>query len=78
MSFSYSAMKNYIFITDLKTREKGRFFFFFISISSGCSAELLRTALLSHDSFPKQSGGQIRQGFLLRMRQWMCMSGETL
>lgn len=57
MSFSYSAMKNYIFITDLKTREKGRFFFF-ISISSGCSAELLRTALLSHDSFRKQSGGQ--------------------
>ena len=72
MSFSYSAMKNYIFITDLKTREKGRFFFFFISISSGCSAELLRTALLSHDSFPKQSGGQsenLRQRRILEALQ---------
>lgn len=47
-------------------------FFFFISISSGCSAELLRTALLSHDSFPKQSGGQnenLRQRRILEALQ---------
>lgn len=40
MSFSYSAMKNYIFITDLKTVKRADFFFL-SQFSSGCSAELV-------------------------------------
>lgn len=42
----------------------------------GCKDEFLVSRTVFWNS--KQSGGQIRQGFLLRMRQWMCMSGETL